>query len=140
MGDIDEVQTVLKDLEIQLIELETAFKNAGGINKKEREILEAQYKEAEIKKSESSAKIKLFVEGMMPFLIIKGMTSTLSNQLEIEEKSSIYNYLSNTVKERDIEIYEKYIKGLSISELSKEYFLSEKSIRRIIFNQKQICS
>ena len=103
LGDIDEVQTVLKDLEIQLIELETAFKNAGGINKKEREILEAQYKEAEIKKSESSAKIKLFVEGMMPFLIIKGMTSTLSNQLEIEEKSSIYNYLSNTVKERDIE-------------------------------------
>lgn len=101
LGDIDEVQTVLKDLEIQLIELETAFKNAGGINKKEREILEAQYKEAEIKKSESSAKIKLFVEGMMPFLIIKGMTSTLSNQLEIEEKSSIYNYLSNTVKERD---------------------------------------
>ena len=52
------------------------------------------------------------------------------------EKSGI----KNTLKERDIEIYEKYIKGLSISELSKEYFLSEKSIRRIIFNQKQICS
>ena len=52
------------------------------------------------------------------------------------EKSGIKNIL----KERDIEIYEKYIKGLSISELSKEYFLSEKSIRRIIFNQKQICS
>ena len=49
------------------------------------------------------------------------------------EKSGIKNIL----KERD---YEKYIKGLSISELSKEYFLSEKSIRRIIFNQKQICS
>ena len=48
------------------------------------------------------------------------------------EKSGIKNIL----KERDIEIYEK----LSISELSKEYFLSEKSIRRIIFNQKQICS
>ena len=52
------------------------------------------------------------------------------------EKSGIKNIL----KVRDIEIYEKYIKGLSISELSKEYFLSEKSIRRIIFNQKQICS
>lgn len=52
------------------------------------------------------------------------------------EKSGI----KNIFKERDIEIYEKYIKGLSISELSKEYFLSEKSIRRIIFNQKQICS
>ena len=43
-------------------------------------------------------------------------------------------------RKNDIEIYEKYIKGLSISELSKEYFLSEKSIRKIIFNQKQICS
>ena len=52
------------------------------------------------------------------------------------EKSGIKNIL----KERNIEIYEKYIKGLSISELSKKYFLSEKSIRRIIFNQKQICS
>ena len=52
------------------------------------------------------------------------------------EKSGIKNIL----KERNIEIYEKYIKGLSISELSKEYFLSEKSIRKIIFNQKQICS
>ena len=52
------------------------------------------------------------------------------------EKSGIKNRL----KERNIEIYEKYIKGLSISELSKEYFLSEKSIRKIIFNQKQICS
>ena len=58
------------------------------------------------------------------------------NQKSWGEKSGIKNIL----KERDIEIYEKYIKGLSISELSKEYFLSEKSIRRIIFNQKQICS
>ena len=44
------------------------------------------------------------------------------------EKSGIKNIL----KERNIEIYEKYIKGLSISELSKEYFLSEKSIRKIV--------
>lgn len=58
------------------------------------------------------------------------------NKKSWSEKSGIKNIL----KERNIEIYEKYIKGLSISELSKEYFLSEKSIRRIIFNQKQICS
>ena len=38
------------------------------------------------------------------------------------EKSGIKNIL----KERDIEIYEKYIKGLSISELSKEYFFIRK--------------
>ena len=52
------------------------------------------------------------------------------------EKSGIKNIL----KERNIEIYEKYIKGLSISELSKKYFLSEKSIRRIISEQKRQCS
>lgn len=39
------------------------------------------------------------------------------------EKSGIKNIL----KERDIEIYEKYIKGLSISELSKEYFYQKKA-------------
>ena len=35
--------------------------------------------------------------------------------------------IKNILKERDIEIYEKYIKGLSISELSKEYFYQKKA-------------
>ena len=35
-------------------------------------------------------------------------------------------------------IYRKYLKGNTIDELTKEYFLSEKSIRRIINKQKQL--
>ena len=52
------------------------------------------------------------------------------------EKSGI----KNSLKIRNNEIYKKYIQGTSIYELNKEYFLSEKSIRRIINIEKQICS
>lgn len=40
------------------------------------------------------------------------------------------------LKERDREIYDKYSSGVSIKILSKEYFLTECSIRRIINNQR----
>lgn len=52
------------------------------------------------------------------------------------EKSGI----KKTLKARNTEIYEKYLKGASINELAKEYFLSDKSIRRILSQQKKICS
>lgn len=41
------------------------------------------------------------------------------------------------LKRRNIEIYDKYIKGAKIMELCEEYYLSEKSIRRIISDQKK---
>lgn len=44
-----------------------------------------------------------------------------------------------SLKIRNDEIYGKYLKGYSINELCEEYFLSEKSIRRIIYLQKN-CS
>ncbi|RDY29331.1 DNA-binding response regulator [Romboutsia weinsteinii] len=46
--------------------------------------------------------------------------------------------LKSELKERNIEIFNKYSKGLSVRELSKEYYLSENSIRRIIRQQKII--
>lgn len=36
------------------------------------------------------------------------------------------------LESRNIEIYSKYIEGMSVKELTKEYYLSENSIRRII--------
>jgi len=38
--------------------------------------------------------------------------------------------------ERNHEIFERYIEGLSVKEIAKEYSLSVKSIQRIIRNQK----
>ncbi|MGG7179404.1 CD3324 family protein [Clostridium paraputrificum] len=37
---------------------------------------------------------------------------------------------------RNIEIYEKFLKGISVKELAKGYYLSESSIRRIIREYK----
>lgn len=52
------------------------------------------------------------------------------------EKSGIKNQL----KVRNKEIYKKYIDGATINVLTQEYYLSEKSIRRIIGKEKHICS
>lgn len=52
------------------------------------------------------------------------------------EKSGI----KNNLKIRNNEIYKKYVDGISIDKLTQEYYLSEKSIRRIISQQRHICS
>lgn len=52
------------------------------------------------------------------------------------EKSGI----KNSLKVRNNEIYKKYIDGATINELTQEYYLSEKSIRRIIGKEKLLCS
>jgi len=52
------------------------------------------------------------------------------------EKSGI----KNSLKVRNNEIYKKYIDGTTISALTQEYYLSEKSIRRRISKEKIICS
>ena len=46
------------------------------------------------------------------------------------------NGTRNNLKLRDKEIYNKYINGTTIIELTRIYYLSEKSIRRIIKNEK----
>ena len=48
--------------------------------------------------------------------------------------------IRDTLKIRNKEIYKKYINGTDIHNLYKEYFLSEKSIRRIIRTEKLLCS
>ncbi|AIY82849.1 CD3324 family protein [Clostridium baratii] len=52
------------------------------------------------------------------------------------EKSGI----RNSLKIRNNEIYKKYLNGATINELAQEYYLSEKSIRRIIGQEKRLCS
>jgi Mor family transcriptional regulator len=44
----------------------------------------------------------------------------------------------DTLKRRNAEIYLKYIKGAVVLDLAQEYYLSDKSIRRIISQQKKI--
>ncbi|MBP1890760.1 Mor family transcriptional regulator [Clostridium moniliforme] len=51
------------------------------------------------------------------------------------EKSGI----KNSLRIRNNEIYNKYLNGATINSLTKEYFLSEKSIQRIIYEEKRLC-
>ncbi|MBC5628835.1 hypothetical protein H8S20_08025 [Clostridium sp. NSJ-6] len=48
--------------------------------------------------------------------------------------------IKKSLKIRNNEIFQKYLKGFTINELAREYFLSDKSIRRIINEEKQLCS
>ena len=50
------------------------------------------------------------------------------------EKSGI----KNSLKIRNSDIYKKYRSGTTINELTQEYYLSEKTIRRIISQEKRI--
>ena len=59
-----------------------------------------------------------------------------SNQKSWGEKSGI----KRTLQVRNQEIYQRYLNGITIPILAEEYYLSEKSIRRIISEQKRQCS
>ncbi len=52
------------------------------------------------------------------------------------EKSGI----KSSLKVRNNEIYKKYLNGTTINALTQEYYLSEKSIRRIIVEERRLCS
>ena len=51
-----------------------------------------------------------------------------------------YSGIRKSLNARNTEIFKKYKDGTSINTLAKEYFLSEKSIRRIISDKKKLCS
>lgn len=45
--------------------------------------------------------------------------------------------IKDELKTRNFEIYIKYSQGISIKQLSTDYFLSESSIRRILYSYKK---
>lgn len=93
----------LDQIETELIELEVAFKNAGGITETEQKKLAQELEETERVKIESTAKIKSFVENLMPFYIIREFTDKISNQLEYEEKGEIFYYIQQKLDRIEIQ-------------------------------------
>lgn len=92
----------LEKAETELIEIETAFKNAGGITEAERQALSKEFSEAEHAKTEALTKIKMFVDGLMPFFILRDFTGRISEQLDFEEKGEIYYYVQKKLKRQEI--------------------------------------
>ena len=99
---IEEEQKELERVETEIIELEAAFKNAGGIAAKERKKLSKEFEEAEHIKTESLVKIKLFMEGLMPFYIVRNLNNDIKKQLDIEEKVAIYQYIEQKLDREEL--------------------------------------
>lgn len=92
----------LEKIETELIEVEIAFKNAGGITEVERQALMKEFAEAEHTKTEALTKIKMFVEGIMPFFIVRNFTERITEQLDFEEKGEIFYYVQQKLERQDI--------------------------------------
>lgn len=97
-----ETQTELDQVETKLFELETAFKNAGGITKEERARLAKEYEAAERIKTEAQVKIKQFMEDLLPFFIVKDFNEKIKKQLEQEDKVAIYQYIEQRLDKNKI--------------------------------------
>lgn len=100
--EIEEKKAKLEQIETELIELETAFKNAGGITQKERNQLTKNFEKAEHTKTEAATKLKLFVEGLMPFYILNDFTGRISRELEGAEQSRIFHYVKQKLSREGI--------------------------------------
>lgn len=99
---LDNLSVELEDIDVQLTELATAFKNAGGISQKEKKKLEEEFNQAEKVKTETLTNIKLFVEGLMPFYILRDFTEPIMSQLDFEEKGEIFYYVQSKLKRNTI--------------------------------------
>ena len=107
------------NINIQLHDLETSYKNAGGITAKEKERLHKEFTEAEKIKQEMIIQIKSFVEGLMPFIIVKDFADCISAQLDYEERGEIFYYVQQKIKKDSIrDTLQKY--QIDNDEVAKE--------------------
>lgn len=118
---ISELRVEKEEIDVQLQELETAYKNAGGISEKEKEGLLKDFAESEKIKQEMTMQIKSFVEGLMPFLIVRDFADRISAQLDYEEKGEIFYYVQQKIKKEAIK-----------NTLQKHQVSSEEAVNEII--------
>lgn len=129
----------LEMLQIEKIALDEGFKKGGGIFKKEKERLLKSQTEAERVKNEMTGRIKAFVEGDMPFYIVREFTDEIQKQILFEEEKDRYDYVveklpQNTLK-KILEQYEIYDPKIEEEMLNDIYRKFQPSVRKgeIIF-------
>ena len=91
---VGEIREKLEEIDLELTEIDTAFKQAGGMSITEKEALRQELLNYEHVKQESSLKIKSFVENLMPFFIVKDFADNITKQLDYEEKVELFEYLT----------------------------------------------
>lgn len=100
--ELENIERELSDENIKLQELEESFKRAGGITEAEKKVILDNISENEKRKSELNAKIKGFVEGIMPFVIAGDIANPILAQLNLEEQSERFQYIVSNVKKASV--------------------------------------
>ncbi len=70
---------------------------------------------------------------------VEGQNIYIPRKTESRQEWGTGTHIKEELSERNREIYNEYLAGARTGELAKRYFLTEKSIRRIIREMK-ICS
>ena len=99
---LDDCLSRLDTIEVELTEIDAKYQKAGGLSEKEKKELSTEYSKNEQIKAEASAAIKSFVEGLMPFFIVKDMFDGIECQIENEEKAEISRIVRNNIRKEDI--------------------------------------
>lgn len=84
-------------------ELKARFYREGGMDQARREELLKEQAEAEKIKAETNGKIKAFVEGYMPFYLVKEFTHKIEKQILFEEENSRYAYVADLLPKEKLE-------------------------------------
>ena len=84
-------------------ELKARFYREGGMDPARREELLREQAEAEKTKAETNGKIKTFVEGDMPFYLVKEFTDKIGKQILFEEENARYAHVADRLKKEKLE-------------------------------------
>lgn len=116
---ISSLKNDLEAVEVEQAELLAAFQNAGGITEETRRNLEKELGDYEKVKQENSIRVKTFVEGLMPFFILKDVVPEILAQLEMEEKGKVFNSIKNQLTPKVLKDSSLFFENLSSDEIEQ---------------------
>lgn len=68
---------------------------------------------------------------------VEGKTIYIPKKVDNRAKWGSGTNIKQELEDRNNQIYNDYLNGIGINDLSDKYFLSEKSIQRIVYNIKR---
>lgn len=85
----------IEELRSEIESIENRFMTAGGIPDLEKKKMQTKEAKKEKHRTTLASELKVFAEDTMPFYIIRSMIPALEEQLQMEEKLAIYDYVRN---------------------------------------------
>lgn len=116
---ISSLKNDLESVEVEQAELLAAFQNAGGITEVTRRKLEKELADCEKAKQENSIRVKAFVEGLMPFFILKDVVPEISAQLEVEEKGKVFASIKSQLTPKVLKDSSLFFQKLASDEIEQ---------------------